>query len=47
LFASAFEERLVEFERLKQKAAHGSYEEIPARDVEVPAVDPLEYDRIG
>jgi hypothetical protein len=26
LFASAFEERLLELERLKEKASHGSYE---------------------
>jgi hypothetical protein len=55
LFASAFEERLVEFERLqssypsasmKAKASRGSYEKFLRVMSKVPAVDPPEFDRL-
>jgi len=46
LFASAFEERLLELERLNEKASHGSYEKFLRVMSKVPAVDPPEYDRL-
>ena len=46
LFASAFEERLLEFERLKEKASHGSYEKFLRVMSKVPAVEPPEHDRL-
>lgn len=46
LFASAFEERLLEFERLKEKADRGSYEKFQRVMAKVPAVEPSEYDRV-
>jgi hypothetical protein len=46
LFASAFEERILEFERLKEKAARGSYEKFRQVMGKVPAVEPPEYDRL-
>jgi hypothetical protein len=46
LFASAFEERIVEFERLKEKAARGSYEKFRQVMAKIPAVEPPEYDRL-
>jgi hypothetical protein len=46
LFASAFEERILEFERLKAKAATGSYEKFRQAMSKVPAVEPAEYDRL-
>jgi hypothetical protein len=45
LFASAFEERLVEFERLKEKASHGSYEKFLRVMSKVPTVEPPNFDR--
>jgi hypothetical protein len=45
LFASAFEERLLELERLKEKASRGSYEKFLRVMSKVPAVEPPEYDR--
>jgi hypothetical protein len=45
LFASAFEERVLEFERLKEKAARGSYEKFRHVMAKIPAVEPPEYDR--
>jgi hypothetical protein len=45
LFASAFEERLLEFERLKEKASTGSYEKFLRVMSKVPAVEPPEHDR--
>ncbi len=45
LFASAFEERIVEFERIKEKAARGSYEKFRQVMAKVPAVEPPEHDR--
>lgn len=46
LFASAFEDRLREFERLKQRAASGSYEKFRRVMDKVPAVEPPDYDRL-
>jgi hypothetical protein len=40
LFASAFEARLLELERLKKKASHGSYEKFLRVMSKVPAVAP-------
>lgn len=45
LFASAFEERLLELERLKEKAARGSYEKFMRVMAKVPAVEPPDFDR--
>jgi len=45
LFAAAFEERLLEFERLKEKASRGSYEKFLRVMSKVPAVEPADYDR--
>jgi hypothetical protein len=46
LFASAFEERLVELERLKDKASKGSYEKFLKVMAKVPAVEPPDHDRL-
>ena len=46
LFASAFEERLLEFERLKEKASRGSYEKFLRVMSKVAAVEPPDYDRL-
>jgi hypothetical protein len=46
LFASAFEDRLLEFERLKEKAARGSYEKFQRVMAKVPGAEPAEYDRL-
>jgi len=46
LFASAFEESLLEFERLKEKAARGSYRKFLRVMAKVPAVEPPEHDRL-
>ena len=46
LFASAFEERIVEIERLKEKGARGSYEKFRQVMAKIPAVEPPEYDRL-
>lgn len=46
LFASAFEERLLEFELLKDKASRGSYEKFMRVMSKVPAVEPSEQDRL-
>jgi hypothetical protein len=46
LLASAFEERVLEFERLKEKAAKGSYERFRQVMSKVPAVQPADYDRL-
>lgn len=46
LFASAFEERLLELNRLKEKAARGSYEKFLKVMSKVPAVEPPDYDRL-
>ena len=46
LFAAAFEERLVEFERLKEKASRGSYQKFLRVMSKVPSVEPPEHDRL-
>jgi hypothetical protein len=46
LFASAFEERLLEFERLKEKASRGSYDKFLRVMSKVAAVEPPDYDRL-
>jgi hypothetical protein len=46
LFASAFEERLLEFERLKEKASRGSYEKFLRVMSKVPAGEPPEFDSL-
>ena len=46
LFASALEDRLVELERLKERAVRGSYEKFRRVMSKVPAVEPPEYDRL-
>ncbi len=46
LFASAFEERLLEFERLREKASRGSYEKFLKVMSKVPAAEPPDYDRL-
>jgi hypothetical protein len=46
LFASAFEERVLEFERLKERASRGSYEKFRQVMAKIPAVEPPEYDRL-
>lgn len=46
LLASAFEERILEFERLKEKAARGSYEKFREVMAKVPAVEPTANDRL-
>jgi hypothetical protein len=45
LFAAAFEERLLEFERLKEKASRGSYQKFLRVMSKIPAVEPPEHDR--
>jgi len=46
LFASAFEDRVLEFERLKEKAAKGSYEKFFRVMSKVPRSKPDEHDRL-
>ena len=46
LLALAFEERVLEFERLKEKAARGSYEKFRQVMSKIPPVEPPEYDRL-
>jgi predicted P-loop ATPase/GTPase len=46
LLALAFEERVLEFERLKEKAAKGSYEKFRQVMSKIPPVKPPEYDRL-
>lgn len=46
LFASALEQRILEFERLKEKAARGSYEKFRQVMAKIPAVEPAEHDRL-
>ncbi len=46
LFVSAFEERLLEFERLKEKASRGSYEKFLRVMSRVAAVEPPDHDRL-
>jgi predicted P-loop ATPase/GTPase len=46
LLALAFEERVLEFERLKEKAAKGSYEKFRQVMSKIPPAEPPEYDRL-
>lgn len=46
LFASAFEERILEFERLKERAARGSYEKFRRVMAKIPPAEPTEPDRL-
>jgi hypothetical protein len=46
LFAAAFEERVLEFERLKDRAAKGSYEKFLQVMSKIPPAEPAEYDRL-
>jgi hypothetical protein len=46
LFATAFEERVLEFERLKDRATTGSYEKFREVMSKVPPAEPAEYDRL-
>ncbi len=46
LFAAAFEERIIEFERLKEGAARGNYEKFRRVMSKVPPAEPAEYDRL-
>ena len=46
LFASAVEERILEFERLKEKASRGSYEKFLQVMARIPAMEPPEHDRL-
>jgi hypothetical protein len=46
LFASAFEERLLEFERLKEKASRGSYEKFLRVMSKFAATEPPDYDHL-
>ena len=46
LFVSALEDRLLELERLKERASRGSYEKFQRVMSKVPAVEPPEYDRL-
>jgi len=45
LFRSAFEERVLEFERLKERAARGSYEKFQQVMAKIPPAEPAGYDR--
>ena len=46
LFASAFEERLLEVERVKERAERGSYDKFLKVMEKVPAVEAPDYDRL-
>ena len=46
LFAASFEERLVEFERLKERTAKGSYERFREIMSKIPATEPPEHNRL-
>jgi hypothetical protein len=46
LFASAFEERVLESERLKERASLGSYEKFRRVMAKIPPVEPPECDRL-
>ena len=46
LFASALEESLLEFERLKERASRGSQEKFGRVMSKIPAIEPPEYDRL-
>ena len=46
LFASAFAERILELDRLKETAARGSYEKFKQVMSKIPPVEPAEFDRL-
>jgi hypothetical protein len=46
LFAAAFQERLLELERLKERAAKGSYEKFRRVMSKIPPTEPAEHDRL-
>jgi hypothetical protein len=46
LLASAFEERVLEFERLEEKAAKGSCERFLQAMSKVPTAEPADHDRL-
>lgn len=46
LFASALAERIVELERLKERASRGSYAKFQRVMAKVPAVQPMEADQV-
>jgi hypothetical protein len=46
LFASAFEERILELERLKEKAAQGTYDKFRRVMAKIPPAEPTEHDRL-
>ncbi len=46
LFASAFEERILEFERLKERVARGSYEKFRRVMAKIPPTEPTQPDRL-
>jgi hypothetical protein len=46
LFVSALAERIVEFERLKERASRGSYAKFQRVMSKVRAVEPIEGDRL-
>jgi hypothetical protein len=46
LFSSAFEERIIEFERLKEKAERGSYDRFRQVMAKIAPVEPAESDRL-
>ena len=45
LFAAAFEDRIIEFERLKERAAKGNYEKCRRVMSKIPPAQPAEDDR--
>lgn len=46
LFASSFEERLLELERLRERAAKGSYEKFLKVMSKIPATEPSADDKM-
>ena len=46
LFAAALEGRVMEFERLRERAAAGSYEKFRQVLAKVPSAEPAEHDRL-
>ena len=46
LFAAAFEERVLEFERLKERAARGSYEKFRKVMAKIPPAELADSDRL-
>jgi hypothetical protein len=46
LFASTFEERLLEFERLKEEASRGNCQKFLRVMSKIPAVEPPEHGRL-